>query len=219
MSTGIVVSSESARKTEGEILAKHKQDYVKLYAEVAGLDDIEPFVIEDDSDLVFAHQLLLYVKKQKKTLEDRCKSVTKPLNDVLKTIREWFRDPTDGWGSLEAILKKKIGAYELLLSKKEDEAIALIAQASKEEDFDKAHAASMSLQVSRPKTAGITSTEKWVLDVDKLDLEKVPERFIIKHLNKTEVKEYIRQFGKGRPKDLPGLVFKKDIAVTGSTKG
>lgn len=215
MTTALAVQS----KTDEEILAQHRQDAKRLFAEIVGDKDTEPFIIEDDEDEIFASNLLLFAKKKKKDLDDREKSATKPINAALKTIRGWFKEPKEGWGKLETLLKQKIGDYELLKSKKKDEAIAQIAAASKEQDYDKAHTASLVLSQESIKISGVNKTEKWVVDEEKVDLDKVPKAFLTIELNRAVVKEYIRQYGKGRPEDLPGLPFKKEVGVSGSTKG
>lgn len=219
MSQSIVVNSTAAEKAEKELLAQHQEDVTRLLAEVMGDDEIEPFVIDDDEDQVFASKLLLHAKKQKKSLEDRRKSVTQPLNSVLSTIRGWFRDPINDWYELEKLLKRRISDYELKKARLEDEAIAQIAEAAQQQDYDKAHQASLVLEKERPKVAGVSTRETWVVDEEKVDLSKVPKEFLLIQLNMTVVREYIRQYGKGRPEDLPGLPFKKDIQVIGSTKG
>ena len=218
MMTDIVIDSEKARKEAVQLLSKQIEDSNKLLLELGGDENTEPFVIQDDEDLEFAMKLLLHVKKQKKLREERKNSVVKPLNEVLKTIRSWFSDIAH-WERAEKLLKGKIQDYKLLESQREDEAIAQIAEAAKEQDYDKAHQASLVINKEAKKVQGVTTSERWVLDEANVDLEKAPKEFLIISLNRAVVREYIKQFDKGRPADLPGLPFKKDITVTGSTKG
>ena len=211
--------SKELKEKEGKALTQSREDVAALIAEIKGNKEIAPFVIEDDEDEVWASELLLFAKKNKKDLEDKQKRATKHISALLEEIRSWFREPKKDWGSLETLLKQKIGDYELKKSKKEDEALAQIAEAAREQDYDKAHRASLVLDQGSQKVSGVVKTEKWVVDEEKVDLDKVPKAFLTIELNDAVVREYIRQFGKGRPEDLPGLPFKKIVDVKGSTKG
>jgi hypothetical protein len=219
--TSLAVYSKALHEKEGSSLTQQREDIAKLIAEISGDEDeeIAPFVIENDDDEVWASNLLLYAKRNKKDLEDKQKRATKHITALLEEVRSWFRAPKQDWGKLETLLKQKIGDYELQKSKKKDEAIAQIAAASREQDYDKAYQASLVLNQESTKIAGVIKTEKWVLDEENVNLEKVPKEFLTIELNRAVVREYIRQFGKGRPEDLPGLPFKKEVGVTGSTKG
>lgn len=213
-SNSIVVQSEKARSVELAIFTKQKEDLTKLLEELDGSE--ESFIIEDSSDYLFAGELLKHVKHKKQELEDRRKTVTKPLNEALEAFRALYRPSIKQWEEAEKLLKRKIEDWHLKEARRKEEAMKKIAEASSAQDYDSAYIASLEL-TDTPQVTGVTTTEHWVLDSEKVDLKLVPREFLM--LDMDSVKSYIKAHGKDRPADLPGLPFKKAIKVVGSKKG
>lgn len=212
-----VSGTKLVRENEQEIIRAHLHDVESLLLEVVGQEGVVPsFEIENEEDFQFAGELLKFVKKRTKELEDRRKTVTKPLDEALKAFRAWYKPSLDQYAALERALKRRISAWQLEQDRREEEAVRKIAEASMSGDYDAAHAASTGL-VKASTVSGVTVRKHWVLDEDSVDLSKVPVEFLA--LDRNVVAEYIRQFGKDRPKDLPGLKFKRAVQVKGSRKG
>lgn len=212
-----VKGSETVRANENDLILEHFQDVESLLLEVVGAKGmVPPFNIENGEDFQFAGELLKFVKKKKKELEDRRKTVTKPLDEALKAFRAWYKPSLDRWGELERVLKKRISDWQLEQDRRESEAVRQIAAASVEGDYEAAQAASAGL-VKTTQVSGVSLREYWTIDEDRVDVSKVPADFLM--LDRGVVAEYIRQFGKERPKDLPGLPFKKAVQVKGSRRG
>lgn len=212
-----VVGSELVEASEQGLLTRHLEDVESLLLEVAGFKGaVPPFVIKGPEDFQFAGELLKFTKRKKKELEDRRKAVTRPIDQALKAFRAWYKPPLDKWAELERLLKERIEAWQLEEDRREQEAVRQIAEASLEGDFEAAHQASTGLVKTAP-VKGVTLRKYWVVDEDKVDLSKVPVEFLM--LDMDVVREYLRQFGKDRPKKVPGLIFKRAIQVKGSRRG
>ena len=83
-------------------LSKEKDTNVKILQEARKLK------IDSDEDYEFVSLFLREVKSQNKSLEERKKRATDPLNAVLKEIRSWFKPPQDILVQIESHLKKLI---------------------------------------------------------------------------------------------------------------
>lgn len=197
-----------------ELVEKYRKDALRLLKEVVGGAQEDPFIVESQKDYVFGSELLKFAKKKKKDLEDLRKKDTQELDRELRARRAAYKPSLDGWGKLETILKRRLGDWVLKLEQQEEEKVRKLAEASIEGDFDRAHQISQTLEDS-VEVKGVSKIEKWV--VDEVDLQKVPRKYL--QLDDDAVAQYIKGFGKDRPKDLPGLTFKKEIQIKGSRRG
>ena len=202
-------------KTENAAVERYRAEVKKVLEEVLGGETEEPFTIDDEGDYVFAGEFLKHVKKQKANLEKNAEDRAAPLKQALKLVRELDKDVIEKWGKVETYLKGKISEYTLAQIKAKEAAAAQIAAAAKAQDFDAAHEASTKLaQIPTPEVAGVSTVNVWVVDEEKVDISKAPREFLT--LDWDVVKAYIKEFGKGQPKDLPGIPFKLVVRVRGS---
>lgn len=213
MASLAVKQMEVVRDEENTLLSRHLEDIEKLLAEMSGDEDGEPFQIRDESDFEFVTELLLHIKKEKKQLEDRRKSVTKPLSVALENFRQIYRGPIQAWDRAEKVIKQKIGEWVVEKNRIEEEKMKQIAAAAKAGDFEAAHAVEIQ---ETPKVKGISIQERWEL-AEVTDFSKVPD--IMKTINGAAVDAYIKSFDNAKPKDVPGLRFHLVGKVRGSTKG
>lgn len=87
------------------LVTEHKQYAVQLKAALMSVQ------ITTREDLDGANNLLKEVKSRFKALDEREKSITKPLNEGLKSARDLFRDPKNELESVEQLLKSAISGY------------------------------------------------------------------------------------------------------------
>jgi hypothetical protein len=190
----------------------------ELRSELQGTEGVG-FEVLSDEDYEFLGELLNHSKVQLKEVESKKESVTKPINQALRAFQSWYLPPIKGWKSLIVLIKEKMGAYELKQIERREAAQLKLIEAAKEEDFDAAMEASEDLALETPEISGLSTKEVWVPDMDKVDIKKVPEPYLA--LDMSAVKQYIDVFQKRKekPPDLPGLPFKREVRVFGTSGG
>lgn len=208
---------KSVSTAQKEIVESYRAEVQNVLDEVIGGGSKDPFVIEDELDYVFAGEFLKHVKKQKAALEKEAKERSAPLRKALEIVRDLDSDVIALWGKIERFLKEKIGEYTLAQAKAKEALAAKIAEAAQVGDFDGAHEASRKLaDVPEVAVSGVRTREVWEVDWDRVEIDKAPREALTLDMN--WVNAYIKEFGKARPKDLPGIPFKRAIRVSGSTK-
>jgi hypothetical protein len=187
-----------------------RQSRESIQETLEGLDDL---VIASDDDMSYANELLGYVKTQYKALEERRKSVSKPLNDVLKTYNSWFKPVTDLLKSAEQMLKAKIADATAAARKAQDEALARVAEAEAGgeaggEVLAVAHGRDI---VHTPDNVSIR--EVW--DCEIVDPDAVPHAFCDPNVQR--LLAYVNAFG--AKAEVAGVkFFKKQIVTQRATR-
>ena len=208
---------KSVSTTSKQVVETYRVEVQNVLDEVIGGETNDPFTIEDELDYVFAGEFLKHVKRQKASLEEAAKERAAPLKKALELVRELDGDVIVLWGKVEKFLKEKIGEYTLAKAKAQEALAAKVAEAAQSGDFDAAHEASRRLAaVPQVAVDGVSTREVWVVDWDNVDITKAPREALT--LDVEWVKAYIKEFGKARPKDLPGIPFRKEIQVRGSKR-
>ena len=211
--TDAAAKLEESKKTEAVQLEEQRASLIQILDELQGVEGVEPFVIEDDEDLQFIANMLKDMKKQYKELEARRKTVTKPMHDALVAFRAFYKPTLDVLKELEKLLKSKIGEYTLKQQELEEQKAKELAAAARDKDFERALAVSSTMR-EVPKVDGITVSEKW--DYEIVSKEAVPEW--AKEVSDAAVRTYIKEFGKTKPADVPGLRFFKVGGVSATTR-
>jgi len=193
---------ETKRDAETGELEKHRINFAKLLGEIQGLEDDEPFEIEDAEDLDYAAEILTYAKKQFKAIDGRRKKVTTPMREALAEFQEYYKPTLDVLKKLIELLNSKIVNYTLEEAAEEALKAKKLAAAAREKDFQKAMAISNTMR-EVPKAKGITIIEGW--DYEVTDIEIVPRSHMC--VNDDYVKLLIKKSGKAKPEDVPGLRF------------
>lgn len=179
--------------------------------EAAGIThDVEGgvLVIENQKDLEFAAEVLAQIKGRIKALEGERKKVTAPLNEALKVVRAWFKDPIDEYRRAENVVKEMIGGYHYRQAELQRQALAAAQAASMQGQADPA-AQSMQVAVAAEvqKVDGLQMRQKVVFDV--VNFEEIPRQFLL--VNKTAVMEYYREYGDQA--QIPGIRFRRETTV------
>ena len=89
--------------TEAQKLAQNAQHHILM---------AQKYTCESRAEFLVGADSLKIVKGVAKALEDKRISVTGPLNNVIKTINDWFRAPGDACRQAEKIYKDAMGAFE-----------------------------------------------------------------------------------------------------------
>lgn len=208
---------KSVSTTSKQVVETYRVEVQNVLDEVIGGETNDRFTIEDELDYVFAGEFLKHVKKQKAAREKEAKERAAPLKKALGIVRDLDADVITLWGKVERFLKEKIGEYTLAQAKAKELLAAKVAEAAQAGDFDEAHKASRKLaEVPEVAVSGVRTREVWEVDWDKVEIDKAPREALTLDMN--WVNAYIKEFGKARPKDLPGISFKRAIRVSGSTK-
>lgn len=202
-SLGELVQVETSEKVD---LARQSATYSQILQELKSLQ------ISDDDDYEYAGEFLKSVKRLYNEVEARRKKVTDPLNAALKEFRGWYKPTLDILEEGERLLKKKLGDYALKKEQEREEQMRQIAAASRQGDFDSAHAISQNLSESASH-AGISVQRKW--DYKVTDFAQVPREFLC--IDHSALKIHIRNAGKDKPQSVPGVEFFETTGVIART--
>jgi len=170
------------------------------------LPEIFKWNVVTQQDMEFAGKLLAEVKDRAKELKAKRDSVTKPLQEIVKTIQSWFKEPLDSLSQCEMQLKQKISlAIEAVdAARKEAVRKAEIAAAAGDLCAVKGALAEANAQGFDP-VAGLSSRK--LLDYKVVDFAKVPRVYLM--LDDRSIKEALRA-----GTAIPGLeiVYKTSVA-------
>ena len=163
------------------------------------------FKIVERSGFTIAAERLRTIKQMQKQLEDKRTSVTGPLNEAIRAINDWFRQPGKRLKEAEDIYKDEMGRFEreeqerirretaaaaekARLEREELERRASkAAEAGKIEKAQELQARAETVTPPRPSTvapqsAGIGFGEDWCFEV--VDVSKLPRTYMTPDLVK-----------------------------------
>lgn len=167
--------------------------------------DLPLFQIQNDSDMSFANELLGEIKDKIKGLEERRKTVSKPLNDALRTYNGWFKKPLDALKTAEQTLKAKISDALITARKAQDVALAAIEASGGEAATEVLAVAHGQQLVKQPDNISIR--EVWAVEI--LDSNAVPRAFCDPNLDR--LKAYAQATNGAEP--VAGVRFFKEQIV------
>ena len=172
-------------------LRKQASDYLQI---------ADMYEVSSQEDYLFANDQLGDVKKQAKTLDDRRKAITKPLDEAKKQVMDLFRPALDLLSSAEGIWKRKMLAWDneqdrkrreeearlREIARKEQERLRRLAEsAAAKGNTDKAERmAAMAESMPTPvvaapveKASGVSFREQW--DFEIVDQSAVPREYLM----------------------------------------
>lgn len=82
-----------------------EENITGLLSKAQSLEVKEYFDVMESADLLFA------IKAEGEAIEEHKKSITKPINDSLKKIRDVFKNAETAFGSAEQLVKDKVLAW------------------------------------------------------------------------------------------------------------
>lgn len=181
-----------------EVARKESSAYLKDAEEA--LPEIKSFDILSDDDKDFAADLLREIKGKHKTVEERRKEITVPLNKALRSVNDMFRPVLKALEQSEKLLKGKIVDY---VERKEVERRKALVEASQTKDAAKAtEALERATITSAPE--GVNIRYRWVFEV--VDPDKVPRELCSPDPKKIGVKK--------PGTEIPGVVWKQEPIVS-----
>lgn len=166
-----------------------------------------------------ANNVLHWIAKAKKSLEERRKFFVQPLNDQVKKVNALFKEITGPLIKADAIIRSKVVDYRIKLeeeARKEEEKLRRKAEAQQKKKEEKALAKGEeppppppAPKVEVPQTiGGVTITKPWTYGIE--DINKVPRKYLT--LDTVEVMQAIRQ----GIREIPGLrIYQKESVKVG----
>jgi len=92
-----------------QILEAETKELIAETTDLTGL--LDTFEITDQPKMDFAIECASHIKKQFKTLDEKRKSFTSPLKNVVKDIDQFFKPALDKLKHTEQVLKTKMSQY------------------------------------------------------------------------------------------------------------
>lgn len=115
---------------------------------------------------------LIDVKARTKVLSDQQETILKPLREVERAVREWFRAPLDTYRTIENVLKQRVVDYQKTLRQEKQAAI----EAAGREPTPTAMAQLTAL-AAPPTPAAISFRKTW--DFEITDPNQVPREYLL----------------------------------------
>lgn len=161
---------------------------------LAALTEAQSITIASNDQYEHAGAFLKQIKDRQRELDAEQKSITKPINDSLKRIRDLFRGPLDRLSQAERVVKSGMADWyrkeqqriaderraAAEAARKEQERLARRAEKAAEKGQDDkamelqmqaAHVAPPVVQAEAPKAAGVAVRTRWTAEVvDKMAL-------------------------------------------------
>jgi hypothetical protein len=176
---------------------------------------LEQFQIQNQEDFELAGEALKWIKERWKNLEERRTRMTKPINEGLRQINDFFRPAKDPLERAEAILKSKVGAYTLAQREAQAKAMQEAAAAVQAGQRDQA-AALVQATAPTPQIKGIAVKAKWAFRVVNEAL--VPREYLSVDPVKLEKAIWYADTERTPPRPIPGIEFFLETSTTVRTK-
>jgi len=117
-------------------------------------------------------EALIDVKARTKVLSDQQETILKPLREVERAVREWFRAPLDTYRMIENVLKQRVVDYQKTLRQEKQAAI----EAAGREPTPTAMAQLTAL-AAPPTPTAISFRKTW--DFEIVDPNLVPREYLL----------------------------------------
>lgn len=171
--------------------------------------ELELWEIDTAEENDFAADMLRDVKARHKALEDKRKTITKPLNAATKAVNDLFRPPRQLLERAEKHLKRKIAGYLEAQAVEQAAAVQAVAVA---ETPEQAVEALDAIQPAATTPAGVTVRYVWRAVVFSPDI--VPDEFRMIDLEAIQAHTNGSAKMYGEPTPIPGVRFEKESIVT-----
>jgi hypothetical protein len=160
---------------------------------------LEVFEIRDDEDRNLLAESLKEISAQKRQLEALRKTITRPMDDAKKRVMSLFRTPIERLDRVTREQKKALLAYDKKREEQRQQAPGLAAQLHLDGDAEGARTA-IQLAAVPEKAKGVSVAR--VLRVEVVDIDQVPDEYVIKTLDKKAALAVGKKGG-----EIPGLKF------------
>jgi len=164
-----------ASDTVNDIKRELRMEHADTKEALAQLDAI---VITSQDDLDFVGALLVDVKTKIKSLEEKRRRATRPIQQSLEEIRSWFREPLQALAQLERELKGKIEAYHARVAEQKRAALAAAQAAPTVEEKREALADLARIDVAQlDNPSGVSVSSVWTFEI--VDPNLVPREYLM----------------------------------------
>lgn len=176
----------------------------------AARGQIEALVVVTPKDIELASEILIALKTEYKRVVERKETFTKPINALVKAVRDHFSPAEKAYSDAESILKRKIATAQRAIEEANHQAM-LATQAALAQNNVREAAALSSAIVQSEAPAGITFQERWVWRVVNAAL--LPRDFLMP--DEKKIAEHVKKHGAGA--NIPGVVVEKDVGIIART--
>lgn len=197
-----------------EVIDQEDTQVVQLKQDAAAIEvaarEIE---VVDETGLSRASDILGWIAKTKKAMEERRKFLVGPLQDQVKRINDWFKSLAAPLDTADALLRQKVLAYrqeQERKRRKEEERLRKLAEAEQKKLAKQAAKTGAPLpppipipvMPAQPKTTQSTLadvTTKTVWDFEIVDEAKLPRQYLMPN------EKAIRAAVKSGIRSIPGI--------------
>lgn len=172
---------------------------------------LEAFECKTEADYRQCGEWLTQFKGAAKVFEERRKSVTAPLNAVVKEINSWFKPLLTEFDKAERILKQKILDYQAAQYLERQRLAAVMAEQHRAGDVGALMASAAAAQATQPpQLDGVQRrrTMRWRVT----DAAAVPRSWLV--VDREAVNEALREAQRqGAVPEIPGIEFYEDTTI------
>lgn len=167
---------------------------------------VRAFAVASDDDKVLAAGVISEFKTKLAEVEELRRSVTDPLNHLVKWVNDWFRPAKEARTEGERLLKQKLAAY---VTARAEENRRLLAEAARAETAAQAQAAVAEMG-SPALPRGTTLRQVWKFEVT--DPAAVPHELCSPDRDK--IARRGGQMVEGAPPAIPGVRWFQESIVS-----
>jgi len=168
--------------------------------------------VQTTEEIAAVSPLLQQIKGELKRLDERKKSITKPLNDALKAVRDLFRPAEDALGQAEGHLKAEIGRAQLAIQEANRAAMEATQAALAQNDVRGAALASGAIQATEAPQ-GLSYREVYEFRI--VDASVLPREFLMP--DERRIRAHVAEHGAKAA--IPGVVVEKRLAIAARSAG
>lgn len=198
------------------IPVNQQQELTAVKAQLTkNLNKANSLEIKDEESLAQASDILRNVKILSKDIKTRKELITKPINEGLKSVRDFFRPFEDSLASIEARIKGQMLKFEAEQRRLEREREAKLQQ--EVEQGKKTFSDAVQEAVEAPILATSVSGKKGTIQyrvtkaIELVNVEEVPREFMVPNY------DLIKQMMLKEGKEVPGfkVIEVKQVASMG----
>jgi hypothetical protein len=209
-----VESSRDVEPGEGAAIVPDELREEMAKEQVAAQETLEAartLVITTQDDLAFVSDILLEVKRKSNQIDERLKTITKPLNEALANVRALFKPVRDFYAAAEADLKGRIAEAHSRQQENNAKALAESQAAGTPAGIVAALAKVQHVE----NVDGISTRTKWAFEIT--NPAEVPRELC--EVSPKLIREYIKACGDTGPQPVAGVRFYQDTVVAARTNG
>lgn len=190
-------------------------DLTALAAQQRGLEasvlQLEPVRCETAEDRLVLGQWLARVQTVLKALEDEREVLVRPLLDDKKRVDALYKPVTRAAEGLKALVKGKIGEYELRLVAAQEAARALAASTALAGDYTAAQDALAAIPEATAAGTGASTSFVWVTQV--VNVPELPREYLVADWAALNALGVMASLGGGPAPVVPGVIWRREARV------